>query len=439
MNNTSFLTDHQCPTCGKSFTRKSGLRIHLPSHSKQANYACRKGCEKLFIQSNDRNRHERSQHGDKVIICEGCGERFGRKDALYSHLRSKAGATCKAAGTLLKIHQPTSKTNANHTDNARQLLAESQIPVDASGSADPTTMDYIKYLESENDRIQDENILLSIKASGNTIPRIRPSTSDTNEIPTDNAFRRVDPSQQSGDEAIRRYWSFTYKSLTAIQTNMNLRQARPELSVSPMQCNVCFAKFSTDTSLAMHLMEHVVQFSINLVPCPLCSQIFEFHSTLASHLHNTSKRCSQTIQTRWKGKIKSLSWGCGKNLSEGESHHHHLDRCFLCLDSVSDVENALCLIAFEQLTHLWVKLPGIVPRLDSLLRDDKAQQHWYTRGDDPLWLLHEQIKKDSAWVPILERQGSDPSNRLKEIRYEDTPYWREILKSLEDAPDTFLE
>lgn len=440
MTSVSMSTGYQCPTCGKTFTRKSGLQIHLPSHSKQANFACRKGCGKKFLRSNDRNRHERAQHGEKAIICEGCGERFGRKDALYSHLRSKAGSTCKAVSSLPGIRQSTSKTNTAHTDNApRQFLDESENLMDTSDSAARSDPEYIKYLEAENKRIQEENRQLRMELDDDIMPGIQQSTSETNVHHSNHALHPFRDEYQNSEGELRparRYWSFAYASLDEFWENAEVKAAREMFGKSLMRCNVCFQRFITETSFAMHLVEHIVNYHICPFRCPLCSKKFNFSSTLTSHLHNTSRGCSPTAQLLWNGKVKSLRWGCGKGLSEGESNHDHLDECNDCLNGLPTVEDALCAVAFDQLTDLWAYNPEIVPALDATLGCNEAEDHRDTFKDNPLRLmrlLHEQIKNDTAWEPVSGSQNSNSRIRMKEIRGEQ--WFASILEILEYAPN----
>lgn len=54
-------TDFPCSICGKGFTRKGDLKIHMVVHSEDRPYECRiPGCDKSFKTSANRCRHERS-------------------------------------------------------------------------------------------------------------------------------------------------------------------------------------------------------------------------------------------------------------------------------------------------------------------------------------------------------------------------------------------
>jgi hypothetical protein len=144
-------------------------------------------------------------------------------------------------------------------------------------------------------------------------------------------------------------------------------------------------------------MEHIVQWCTKPFSCPSCTLWgFGFNSMLFSHLHNISKRSSQTIQVLRNGKLRVLSWGCGKDLSERESSHEHLDSCQECQRGRLAVEDILGVVAFEQLTDLWACVPSIVLHLDKLLGRNGVDDEGVWK-DNPLRLLrllHEQIKED---------------------------------------------
>jgi len=376
MDSTS-SKNHQCPHCGKSFTRKSGLRIHLPSHSKVRNFTCSKGCGKKFLRSNDRNRHERAQHGEKRFVCPGCEERFGRKDALSSHLRSNAGLTCRAT---------TSGTKHSTT------MSESQL-----------------------------------------------AFPDTNATNSDSALHQLDESSQSTiDQPPRRYWSFTLLSTSALLFNEWSDRVAELLDDNDVQCNVCLQRTTTNILLAIHLMEHIVQWNMDSFGCPLCHIGTGFYPTLASHLQtHSSRECNLTICVRRNGKPKCLTLGCGEKFLDKEQAYIDHE----CAQLYS-ADRVLVLLAFEQLTDLWADEPQIITDLDKMLGCERFGDDAFAWETDPHWGLkglHEQIKHDSRWEPIpLKLPYLQPSKR-KEMRDGDGVSWRNemrILECLETFPGT---
>lgn len=93
-----------CPQCGKGFTRKHTLKLHIKRHAGEIEkpYKCYQ-CGMAFARNNDRKRHER-QHGDgDKLLCFGrlddgtewgCRAEFTRRDKREDHFRSKKGRQC---------------------------------------------------------------------------------------------------------------------------------------------------------------------------------------------------------------------------------------------------------------------------------------------------------------------------------------------------------
>jgi hypothetical protein len=102
---TRSQTSFVCPTCQRSFTRRTSLVNHQRTHTGEKPFSCRvQRCGRTFTQHGDRTRHEQAQHSEKGFICGGvgveglswgCGKAFGRKDGLLEHHRKTAkGRKC---------------------------------------------------------------------------------------------------------------------------------------------------------------------------------------------------------------------------------------------------------------------------------------------------------------------------------------------------------
>lgn len=113
-----------CLQCGKRFTRKHNLKIHMRIHSapNEKNFICSQ-CGKSFVRFGDRTRHETSTHSDaKSFICGGllnsnmpwgCGHDFKRGDELKRHWKSVRGKACvlpqqqeEKAEIIANLHAP---------------------------------------------------------------------------------------------------------------------------------------------------------------------------------------------------------------------------------------------------------------------------------------------------------------------------------------------
>ena len=79
---------YPCTDCGKYFSTRRNLNRHIKSvHMGEKPYPCT-DCEKNFAQKTSLNLHIRTAHnGEKPHVCPVCGRGFGRSEHLRSHIR----------------------------------------------------------------------------------------------------------------------------------------------------------------------------------------------------------------------------------------------------------------------------------------------------------------------------------------------------------------
>ncbi|XP_057307367.1 zinc finger protein 510-like isoform X2 [Hydractinia symbiolongicarpus] len=77
-----------CSLCGRLFSRKHILKVHLAMHYGKRDFAC-STCGKTFLQKSNLNRHERIHQSKNFgYKCRHCGQAFTQNKHLQRHLES---------------------------------------------------------------------------------------------------------------------------------------------------------------------------------------------------------------------------------------------------------------------------------------------------------------------------------------------------------------
>ena len=80
-----------CSQCGKPFAQRSNLTRHVQRiHFEEKPFACSQ-CGKAFAYKHDLTRHYRIHSQEKHFACSQCGKAFARKSTLTAHFRIHTG------------------------------------------------------------------------------------------------------------------------------------------------------------------------------------------------------------------------------------------------------------------------------------------------------------------------------------------------------------
>ena len=139
---------HLCIYCGKLYSRKYGLKIHLRTHTGYKPLKC-KVCLRPFGDPSNLNKHIRLHaEGDTPYRCEYCGKVLVRRRDLERHIKSRhPNEAAKLAGegdTAAEFPSPLGMdlTEESSAGNCADSSAESLASVDSGAAEDHNDIDF---------------------------------------------------------------------------------------------------------------------------------------------------------------------------------------------------------------------------------------------------------------------------------------------------------
>ncbi|XP_030747933.1 zinc finger protein 177-like [Sitophilus oryzae] len=151
---------HICLYCGKCYSRKYGLKIHIRTHTGYKPLKC-KFCDRPFGDPSNLNKHVRLHaEGYTPYKCELCGKILVRRRDLERHLKSRHMMETHLGQDILPSNSPAASNDDSNSVNEEtieiQKSSEDVINLTSNikkeNNADDHSLTSIKSVEDDDNK-----------------------------------------------------------------------------------------------------------------------------------------------------------------------------------------------------------------------------------------------------------------------------------------------
>lgn len=117
---------HLCLCCGKLYSRKYGLKIHMRTHNGYKPLKC-KICSRPFGDPSNLNKHVRLHaQGETPYRCDFCGKVLVRRRDLERHVRSRHPMGCVAGDSTLGVCESSPDSSPVSVESSENSMASKE-------------------------------------------------------------------------------------------------------------------------------------------------------------------------------------------------------------------------------------------------------------------------------------------------------------------------